>query len=61
MGAKVSAEMKRALAHVVSGAAPRWASKHCGVSVSALYRAMKRNGIQCTGTPGRRVTKRKRK
>lgn len=61
MAARESRAMGDAIAAVRDGISPADASIAYGVSVSGLYRAMKRHKIKCTGKPGRRPKpKRKR-
>lgn len=61
MAARESAAMADAIVAVRNGWLPAYAAKLCEVSISGLYRAMKRHGIPCTGKPGRRPKpKRKR-
>lgn len=61
MAARESAAMAEALNWVRQNVLPAYAAAAAGVSVSGLYRAMRRHKIPCNGKPGRRPKpKRKR-
>lgn len=49
----------RAIKLLLHGASPVKAARMAGCDRSSVYRAMKRYGIPCTGTPGRKPKRRK--
>lgn len=58
MSARDSANLAHALRLVTkSGWTPARAAARAGLAPSTVYRAMKRYGIACTGTPGRKPKK----
>lgn len=54
MSARESGAVSRAIRLVLRGISPARAAVREGVNRSSIYRAMKRYGIGCTGTPGRK-------
>jgi transposase len=58
MSARESAGVGRAIRLVLRGISPARAAEREGVNKSSVYRAMRRYGIQCSGTPGRKPRRR---
>jgi transposase-like protein len=58
MSARESSAVMRALKLVMHGASPAKAARMAGCNPSSVYRAMKRHGVECTGTPGRKPRRR---
>lgn len=54
MSGRESSAVMRAIKLVQQGASPAKAARMAGCDRSSIYRAMKRHGIECTGTPGRK-------
>jgi len=60
MSARESAELMHALRLILNSGWPvAKAARRAGLVPSTVYRAMKRRGIACSGTPGRKPKRRK--